>query len=467
MMQSIVVYEEWKHKLHELGPEIFEELCFDLVQSMGFMNVDWKTGGSDKGRDIEAKLRTPMPDGFTEIVEKWHFECKLSNRGISAEKVSSKIDWANAERVDKLAILSNAHLTNQAKEFISLRSKSTHCKIVNWTGKRFLNVLFGNSKVCKSYFPDEQIPPQFLKEVEQTEMLPFIEDRFMRMGFRRNMDFLKVTREIAISSEDPGFVQFVEENVLVLEGLPDQVKIVVLELLAAVSFKQGDIDKAIDFLDSLLQIMPRNEVAIINKGIALEDLGRINDAMDSYESVIKLNSRNAAALNNIGHILVRKGFGKRALRMFDRALEVAPEMDIAVANRCKVLSRMKRRVEAESFVDSELEKRPESAILWNARAEIYLNRMHYKKAVSAANKALRLNPNFVEALNNKGVILEHNGKYQLQEKYYEMALEVFNEVAAKAPNFALGWTNIFVCQLNLKRTDELSTKGRKGIPVMQ
>ena len=76
-------YEEWKVRLRQLGPVKFEELCFDLIQSMNFINVDWKIGGADKGRDIEARYHTMMPDRYTEITEKWHFECKLYEDGIS------------------------------------------------------------------------------------------------------------------------------------------------------------------------------------------------------------------------------------------------------------------------------------------------------------------------------------------------------------------------------------------------
>jgi hypothetical protein len=51
-------------KPNELGNK-FEELCYDLLDAMGYRNLDWRDGGGDQGRDIEAELVKDDIDGET------------------------------------------------------------------------------------------------------------------------------------------------------------------------------------------------------------------------------------------------------------------------------------------------------------------------------------------------------------------------------------------------------------------
>jgi hypothetical protein len=37
-----------------LTPSEFEELCFDLLDELGFKRLVWRQGGSDDGRDIQG-----------------------------------------------------------------------------------------------------------------------------------------------------------------------------------------------------------------------------------------------------------------------------------------------------------------------------------------------------------------------------------------------------------------------------
>jgi len=69
--------EQWKDIIAELSPESFQHLCYQLVRALpGFQNVDLREGSSDTGRDIEADYTWRAPDGFTQTLEKWWFQCK-------------------------------------------------------------------------------------------------------------------------------------------------------------------------------------------------------------------------------------------------------------------------------------------------------------------------------------------------------------------------------------------------------
>jgi tetratricopeptide (TPR) repeat protein len=452
-MEIIKMFDEWKMKLLSINPKEFEELCFSLIQAMGFHNVIWRERGADKGRDLEAELIEILPDGFSEVTQKWFFECKLYEDSIPQNKISSKIDWAEAEKADRLAIMSNSHLSNQCRDYIVEKEKNINAKIIDWTGMRFLNILFSQPSVFKTYFPGENIPPQFLVQIEKENLLPFIEDRFMSMGLKRNMD-LRKTSEFKISSEDPLFVKFVEDNVLTIQNLPISAKLFLHQMLVSVLFTKGDYEEAKKHNEILLSIDQDNELANINQGILLEETNKPNDALKWYDQILLQNPKNPLALNNKGHLFEKRGLNKRALKYFEKALEIAPDLEFIMVNKAKTLRKIGQLHQAISYIDQEIQKRPKSYILWNAKADILLKELDLKPALDCVNKALDINPRFVEAYNNKGVILEHNGKYQLPEKFNHLALEIFERVTELNPNYELGWTNMLVCFEHLEEEKE-------------
>ena len=449
------MYDEWKVKLKSLSPSEFEELCFSLVQAMGFKNVIWREPGADQGRDIEAEKIEILPDGFSELIQKWFFECKLYEKSIPPEKISSKIDWAEAKRADRLALMSNSHLSNPCRLYLEKREKTIHTKIIEWTGMRFLNILFSQPPVFKTYFPYEEIPPHFLKQVDKEDLVEVVEDRFMSMGLQQNMDLRKVTSEINISSEDPYFFDFVENKILNIPNLTTTARIFILQMMVAILFQKKEFERANRHTETLLLFDEDNEIYLLNKGIILEEMDKIADAQKIFDKIIDKNPKNPLALNNKGHLLEKKGENKRALKYFEMALNYAPNMEIAISNKASVLRKMGKSNEAILYINEKLKHYPNSYILFTTKANTLLDEMDFQSAYECANKAIDINPRYIEAWNIRGAILEHNSNYQFPEKYNLLALEDFKKVADLNQNYELGWTNMLVCFEHLSNQEEI------------
>ena len=96
-----MLYTEKDIDFSIVTPTEFENLCFDIVRLSGFLNVTWRQGGADNGRDIDAKL--PFTSIFTpDHYTNWHFECKHYSGGVPPEELTAKVAWADAEGVDFL-----------------------------------------------------------------------------------------------------------------------------------------------------------------------------------------------------------------------------------------------------------------------------------------------------------------------------------------------------------------------------
>jgi hypothetical protein len=101
----------------------FEELCFELLQESGFVNVDWRKGTAlstspaDRGRDIVAQHDRTDIDG-TKHLETWFVDCKRYKKGVPPEKLQGLLAWANAERSDVALFIASGYLSNPAKDYL-------------------------------------------------------------------------------------------------------------------------------------------------------------------------------------------------------------------------------------------------------------------------------------------------------------------------------------------------------------
>jgi HJR/Mrr/RecB family endonuclease len=114
-----------KHKLsfNRLSDVEFEEFCYDLLEELGFVNLDWRKGTgkksspSDSGRDIVAHLQRTDIDR-TRRSEKWFVDCKHYQKGVPAKELQNLLAWAEAERPDVALFIVSNFLSNPAKDFL-------------------------------------------------------------------------------------------------------------------------------------------------------------------------------------------------------------------------------------------------------------------------------------------------------------------------------------------------------------
>jgi len=101
----------------------FEELTYDLLHELGFVNLDWRRGSgkgdatADQGRDVVGEFRQTDVDG-SERFEKWFVQCKRYQRGVPAEALNAAVAWASAESPAVLLFVVSNSLSNPAKAWL-------------------------------------------------------------------------------------------------------------------------------------------------------------------------------------------------------------------------------------------------------------------------------------------------------------------------------------------------------------
>lgn len=134
----------------KLSAELFEELCYELVERAGFYSLRWRRGGADKGRDIEATLDINNP--LVRYRERWFFECKNHINGISVSDVDDKFSWALAEGVHHLVLMLSSYPTTSCSEWIEKRATQVPFRVHVVDGKRLKKLVQIHRGLVERYF---------------------------------------------------------------------------------------------------------------------------------------------------------------------------------------------------------------------------------------------------------------------------------------------------------------------------
>jgi hypothetical protein len=128
----------------------FEELTYDLLHALGFVNLDWRRGSgkggatADQGRDVVGQFRQTDVDG-SERFERWFVQCKRYERGVPPEALNGALTWASAESPDILLFVVSNSLSNPAKTWLDdfERNRRPPFRVKVWE-RKLLEQLIGS-----------------------------------------------------------------------------------------------------------------------------------------------------------------------------------------------------------------------------------------------------------------------------------------------------------------------------------
>jgi hypothetical protein len=112
-----------KLSFENLKPTEFENFCYELLDSMGFVNLDWRKGSNllaspaDQGRDIIGQIIKTDIDG-SKSIETWFVECKHHKKSVPPTQLQNLLSWAEAEKPHTALFMISGHLSNPAKEYL-------------------------------------------------------------------------------------------------------------------------------------------------------------------------------------------------------------------------------------------------------------------------------------------------------------------------------------------------------------
>ena len=145
----------------QISPNEFERLCYELLLKYGYIELAWRQGGADNGRDIDGYLF--FTNQLYQKKTKWFFECKhYTQSGVPPAELNSKIAWADAERPDYLVIFVSSYITVPARTWLNGIRATKNYDIVVIEGEEIKNRLIQFPELIEAYFSENRFEQLFL-----------------------------------------------------------------------------------------------------------------------------------------------------------------------------------------------------------------------------------------------------------------------------------------------------------------
>lgn len=192
--------------------------------------------------------------------------------------------------------------------------------------------------------------------------------------------------------------------------------------------------EALEAYEQALHLNPNDVRIYVNKGIALDELGRYEEALAAYEQALSLSPNDTPILVNKGADLDALGRYEEALAVYERALQLKPDDGLSWYNKGNTLRHLQRYKEALAAYERAVLLDPDDARFHGNKGDVLDELGRSGEALTAYEQALHLDPHDVSALVGKGVVLEKSGQP-------EAALTVYEQALLLDPNRALIWVN--------------------------
>jgi tetratricopeptide (TPR) repeat protein/tRNA A-37 threonylcarbamoyl transferase component Bud32 len=194
----------------------------------------------------------------------------------------------------------------------------------------------------------------------------------------------------------------------------------------------GRREEAIGCLDRALAIDPRDARAWNNKGVALYGLGRHEEAINCYEQALAIDPRDAPAWFNKGDVLRALGRREEAIACYDKTLAIDPRLERAWVHKGNTFHALGRHEEAINCCAEALMINPRDVVAWNNKGTALGALGQREEAINCYNQALAIDPGYAMAWNNKGNALAKLGRC-------EEAISCFDRALALDPRYAAAW----------------------------
>ncbi len=186
---------------------------------------------------------------------------------------------------------------------------------------------------------------------------------------------------------------------------------------------------------------PENAEAKAVKGYAQLKEGKIDQAEKTFLALAGQKGKaKVVGKEGMALVSVKKGDVKKALALAEEVEKEAPDRGYANMIKGDILYSRKDKKAAEAQYKKAVRKKAsapyQKAEAFNRMGRLYAGKKEYQKASELYDRAVEIDPAYIEATSNKGVALEKQGKWDQALAAYRKALsfdkdDVFARVLAK------------------------------------
>lgn len=189
----------------------------------------------------------------------------------------------------------------------------------------------------------------------------------------------------------------------------------------------GDQTQAVEFYQDCIKFksylqLPRQRLA----AIYLKN-GRLEDAIDQYEQIKKEFPDDFSCQAVLGYMFNYNQQYKKAIDAFNTAIALHPD-SFSNDNEIAELIQLGQIEQAQSVINSQIKQFGEMPELLIQLVDISLAMGKISFAVNTLNKIIRIQPDFLEAYIKLATIYHRNRNFELATEYFCKAAEINDEI---------------------------------------
>jgi predicted O-linked N-acetylglucosamine transferase (SPINDLY family) len=224
------------------------------------------------------------------------------------------------------------------------------------------------------------------------------------------------------------------------------------------AFQGGNFDMADSILKRVLQVDPKNLLALNGLGLIKASEAKYTEAANFFGRAARISPNDASIQFNLAKALTDSGKDKAAIAHHKKAVALTPKDPDAWLSYGIAVSNLGRYEDALVYFNKALSLNPNSAEAWSWKGATMHELKRFDEAITLYDKALSLNPNSAEAWSWKGATMH-------ELKRFDEAITLNDKALSLNPNLAGAWSCKGATMHELKRFDEAIANYGKALSL--
>lgn len=202
-------------------------------------------------------------------------------------------------------------------------------------------------------------------------------------------------------------------------------------------YRDGNYDKAIQYFDSALAVVPSNTTAYLGRGNSWAEKNNVARAFEDYDKAIEIDPLFAPGYYARGYLWSEMGNISNAISDYTKAINVNSRYVSAYINRASLLRTLGGTNEAVDDYTSVLALTPKDTKAWCERGYLLFTSGRYDEGINDYLKAIDIDPKNPEIFMSRANAWYAIGNYEEAIRDCEMAVKLRS--VDPAPYNGLAW----------------------------
>ena len=218
-----------------------------------------------------------------------------------------------------------------------------------------------------------------------------------------------------------------------------------LNLLGFLAYQVGRCEVAANLIAKAIEVDSKQYIFFINLGLVRQEQGELDKSIEAYHKAIEINPNDSDVYNNLGNTLQEQGELDKSIETYHKAIEINPNDARIYYNLGAAQKKQGKLDNAIQTYQQAIEINPDDAEIYNSLGTTLQKQEKLDQAIQVYHRALEINSNYSEAFYNLGLALQEQGELDQAIQAYHRALDV-------NPSYSEAYNNLGIA---LKEQGEL------------